>query len=169
MPTIRAKEDLRQSATESAWRLLAYRRRSRHELQQRLLRKGYPAEIVEPVLDRLTELGYLDDQGFAQSLVETRQIGRSPRSKSALMSELRRKGIESESAAIAVADIDDLEAARRAVAKQAGRLAAADHTEFRRRLAPFLQRRGFSYDTIRATVEALWQERGQVLPDDDVE
>ena len=38
-------------------------------------------------------------------------------------------------------------------------LAHCDEDEFRKRLCTFLQRRGFDYETARATAERLWAER----------
>lgn len=159
-------EELRQRIADSAWRLLAYRPRSRNELRQRLLRKGHPAEAVDAGLQRLSDLGYLDDEEFARSLVEARQSGGSARGRVALRGELRRKGIADETSDAALTGLDELAGARRAAEKRLRSLHAVDYAEFRGRLAPFLQRRGFSYDAIKATIETLWRERGDVLPDD---
>ena len=46
-------------------RLLRYRLRSRKELEERLLREGFPEEVVERVLRKLEETGIIDDERFA--------------------------------------------------------------------------------------------------------
>jgi regulatory protein len=152
-------DDERVSISESAWRLLAYRARSRQELRDRLLRKGFQLELVDAQLDHLAERGYLDDEAFAQSLVAARQSGSNPRGTRALQFELRQKGVDKEIATAALAAGDDADAAYRAALKRAGTIGELDYREFSRRLLGFLQRRGFGYDVARSAVEGVWQER----------
>ncbi|MFH1851135.1 MAG: RecX family transcriptional regulator [Candidatus Neomarinimicrobiota bacterium] len=56
----------RQRLLDAALNLLSYRARSRGELQQRLLEKGWLIEEVGGVLKRLEEQGYLNDEEFAR-------------------------------------------------------------------------------------------------------
>jgi regulatory protein len=55
---------LKTSLFNQAVRFLARRAHSREELRRKLLRKGTP-EQVTPVIARLEELGYLNDEEFA--------------------------------------------------------------------------------------------------------
>ncbi|MDQ2790879.1 MAG: recombination regulator RecX, partial [Actinomycetota bacterium] len=48
-------------------RLLTARPRSRAELADALRRRGIPEEVGEPVLDRLSQVGLVDDVAFAES------------------------------------------------------------------------------------------------------
>jgi len=73
--------DLRRKTFERAVKLLAARPRSVGELRERLLRgKNTNEEVVETVISRLREYGYLDDERFAFSYasykVKQRPIGR---------------------------------------------------------------------------------------------
>jgi regulatory protein len=77
---------------EAAAAFLAVRSRSADETRKRLVHLGYPVAIVEQVLDRLVEIGYLDDLGFARAWVESRDRAR-PRGAVALRRELGRKGV----------------------------------------------------------------------------
>ena len=77
---------------EAAAAFLAVRSRSVDETRKRLVHLGYPPAIVEQVLERLTEIGYLDDLGFARAWVESRDRAR-PRGAVALRRELGRKGV----------------------------------------------------------------------------
>lgn len=54
---------------ERAYTLLAYRARSRFELRKRLVDDGYPPALASAVVERIAEMGYLDDRAFAESLV----------------------------------------------------------------------------------------------------
>lgn len=80
---------------EAAAAFLAVRSRSVDETRVRLVQLGYPAPIVEQVLERLVEIGYLDDEAFARAWVESRDRAR-PRGVVALRRELQRKGIPEE-------------------------------------------------------------------------
>jgi len=73
--------DLRRKTFERAVKLLAAKPRSVGELRERLLRgKNTNEEVVETVISRLREYGYLDDERFAFSYasykVKQRPIGR---------------------------------------------------------------------------------------------
>ena len=76
---------------------LTGRARSRHELADKLRGKDVPDEIATRLLDRFEEVGLVDDAAFAQAWVSGRQQGKglAPR---ALAQELRRKGIDDETA-----------------------------------------------------------------------
>jgi len=100
-------EDAAEVLTAAA-RFLEARPRSTDEVRHRLREAGYRDDLVEAALRRLTELGFLDDAGFARTWVESRDRAR-PRGVRALRDELRRMGV-------AAADIEGALAAREAVA-----------------------------------------------------
>ena len=78
---------------EAAAAFLATRPRSTTETTRRLEHLGYPPALVEEVVTRLVEVGYLDDEVFARTWVESRDRAR-PRGETALRRELYVKGIE---------------------------------------------------------------------------
>jgi regulatory protein len=80
---------------EAAAAFLAVRSRSVDETRRRLVHLGYPPGIVDQVVERLIEIGYLDDQAFARAWVESRDRAR-PRGAVALRRELQRKGVPDE-------------------------------------------------------------------------
>ncbi len=72
---------------------LAVRPRSVAETRRRLVHHGYRPDLVEGVLERLSTMGYLDDEGFARAWVESRDRSR-PRGVEALRRELYLKGVD---------------------------------------------------------------------------
>src|SRR6185312_14992618 len=71
----------RERVFQRAGKLLAAKQRSVEELRERLLEgRGATPQIVETVIERLREYGYLDDARYAQSYaslrVQQRPIGR---------------------------------------------------------------------------------------------
>ncbi|MGW5149669.1 recombination regulator RecX [Rhodococcus koreensis] len=132
-------------AKDLCLRLLTDRARSRAELSDRLAKKGYSADIAERVLDRLTEVGLVNDADFAQQWVHSRHTY-SGKGKRALALELRRKGIGQEDATEALAQIDSEDERARAtelVAKKLRTVSTDDRDRAVRRLVSMLARRGF--------------------------
>lgn len=155
-------------ALQSGLRLIEVRPRSIAELRLRLRRKEFAAPAVDYAIGRLTELGLLDDAAFSRAWVENRRAFR-PRGSLALRDELRRKGVARDLIDAALADAD-AEAGEDAAAQEAERAraiaraalrryaAAPDRFSFQRRMAAYLQRRGFTFETIRPIVDELWAE-----------
>ena len=148
--------ELQRRAHSAAMRLLAYRQRTRKEMTARLGHKFEP-EVVDSVVARLTEQGYLDDASFASAWRTSRESN-NPKSSWVVKRELETRGVEASVASEAVEDMDDDENAYAAGAKAARRLAKLDPAVARRRLWAYLNRRGFSSAVTRRTVEKLLQE-----------
>src|SRR5918998_2454141 len=66
-------------AMNRALHFLGYRARSRKEVCDRLRRYGYGEETVEVIVGRLEELGYLDDEEFARTVVREKARRYGPR------------------------------------------------------------------------------------------
>ena len=83
---------------EAAAIFLAARPRSVAETRRRLRDQGYRDELIELVLSRLLEFGYLDDEAFGRAWLESRDRAH-PRGEAALRRELAQKGLERETIA----------------------------------------------------------------------
>jgi regulatory protein len=144
---------------EAAARFLEARSRSVAEVRRRLTRAGYRADLIEGAIERLGDLGMLDDEAFGRAWVESRDRVR-PRGEIALRRELALKGVdrsivdglleERREAADPEAGSTDLVAARRLLAKGARALArVADPRQRRQRAYALLARNGFDPETCR--------------------
>ena len=135
---------------------LERRRHSRRELELKIARKGLSREAAGPVLDRLTEVGLVDDEAFARAYVESRQRSR-PRGKRALASELAARGVDRDTVDRVLAEAADEEsageAARRALAGRLRSLEGLPREEARKKAGAFLARRGFAWGEIEAALE----------------
>jgi len=137
---------------------LEARPRSAAEVRRRLTGAGYREELVAGAIERLAELGVLDDEAFARAWIESRDRAR-PRGERALRSELFRKGIDRQLAddvldqrATEQPDADAA-AARRVLERHANALArVADPRARRQRAYALLARSGFDSET---AVEAI--------------
>ncbi|NQT47880.1 MAG: regulatory protein RecX [Chloroflexi bacterium] len=147
-----------QRCLDTAYRYLAYRPRSEFELKTYLKRKGFTD--IEAVMLELGKKGLLDDLAFAQFWTANRESFR-PRSRVALRSELRAKGIAADIIDKVLMDTDEGTSAYNAAKSRAKRFAGEDYDSFRRRLGVFLKQRGFDYEVTRITIDHLWDERGK--------
>ena len=86
-------------------RLLTARARTRAELEGQLAKRGYPEDVSASVLDRLAQVGLVDDGDFAEQWVRSRRV-HAGKGKRALAAELRHKGVDTEVIDAALADID---------------------------------------------------------------
>jgi regulatory protein len=148
-------------AKEAALRLLTVRARSRRELERRLERHGFAERDIAAALDRLSEAGLVDDAAFAAAYAESRG-GRGADSR-VIAAELRDRGVAAElaeRAAEAAAPVD--ERAERCLEVAAARLTRmeglAPAVRFRR-LAAYLDRRGYPPDLIDAVLTELVPRR----------
>src|SRR6476469_4885221 len=74
-------------------RLLTVRARTRSELEGQLTKRGYPDDVSARVLDRLAQVGLIDDVDFAEQWVRSRRLN-AGKGKRALAAELRTKGVD---------------------------------------------------------------------------
>jgi regulatory protein len=127
-------------------RLLTDRARTRAELATALTRKNVPPDVGAAVLDRFTELGFVDDEAFAAAWVQSRHAGRGM-GRRALTHELRAKGVDDASIATAVEAVGDAEEEVRARQLVDGKLRATrglPAATRARRLAGMLARKGYA-------------------------
>lgn len=154
-------------ATNQAIRLLSFRPRSRRELETRLARKQFSEYATGAALERLAELGYVNDNEFAQYWVENRQQHR-PRGKRLLASELRSKGVSRDvvEQTLDEAEIDEFSDALQLARRRAEQLRGLDAATWRRRMTGYLQRRGFGWEVVRSVLEELEHESGEADRDE---
>jgi regulatory protein len=126
-------------------RQLDQRARTRAELAATLRRRGVPDDAAGVVLDRLTDVGLIDDGELAAgyALAQHRERGLAGR---AVAMKLRQRGIDEPTVQAAVGQIDaesEAEAARALVARKLRSLRSLDPPAQARRLVGLLARRGY--------------------------
>jgi regulatory protein len=142
--------------------------RSRRELRDKLAKKGVPDELAERLLDRFGEVGLVDDEAFARSWVESRRRSRGL-ARRALAQELRRKGVDDETARTALDDVDpddEEQTARDLVRKKLRSMRGVDPATATRRLAGMLARKGYSAGLAFAVVREQLGEADADTPAD---
>ena len=145
-------------ARAAALRYLKTRDRTVQQMRDHLAKKEFSEEIIEATIRTFHDLGYLDDnrfaERFARNRMETRQWGRRR-----IADELRKRGI-SRDVAHAMLDevfeeLDESDLALACAEKKIRSLTGLEKPTARRRLAQFLQRKGFGPDAVFKTVNTL--------------
>ena len=120
--------------------------KTRAQLAEKLTKKNTPLPVIESVLDRFTELGYIDDFAYAQMFIRSKMLNKHLSTR-ALRYELMKCGIDKEVIAIALAELSDeteLETAQALVHKKLRSMRNLDEDSKVRRLMAALARKGFS-------------------------
>jgi regulatory protein len=138
------ERDESEIAREVCLRQLAVRPRTRAELAAALAKRGISDEVSAEVLDRYDEVGIIDDAAFARAWVSSRHHGRGL-ARRALADELRRHGVDAETAGEALGDLDpETESATaRALVDRKLRTATGAPDAVFRRLVGMLARKGY--------------------------
>jgi regulatory protein len=127
-------------------RLLTARARTRAELHEALAARAVPEASSTKVLDRLTEVGLVDDTAFAVSYVSSRQRDRGLAVRE-ISRQLRDKGVDEAVITAAVGEIDadtEAAAAKQLVVRKLRSMSRLTAEVKTRRLMGMLARKGYS-------------------------
>ena len=149
---------------------LTGRARSRKELSDKLASRHVPDDVAATLLDRFEEVGLVDDGAFARTWVSQRQSavgggkGLAPR---ALAQELRRKGVDDETAREVLDELEPGEeeaSARELVRRKLRTLTRVDDQTATRRLVGMLARKGYGSGLAFSVVKDELASAGREQP-----
>ena len=134
--------------SSSALRYAAMRQRSTWEMEQYLRRKQASPTLADKILNKLSNIGLLDDAKFAEAWVSNRRLLR-PTSKRKLQQELRAKHVSQEviNVTLSGGGTDDEQTALREIIAKKRNLPKYKADPLK--LMQYLARQGFSYDDIK--------------------
>lgn len=150
---IKDLEKARERTMNRAVKLLAAKPRSAGELRERLLEKTWTNEkIVDGVIAKLLDYGYLDDERYASDLALSK-LRQRPQGKRSLQQRLSRKKLDRETLDKAIAaafeKIPESELIDRAIEKRLRIKGRPETREDKKKFLDHLLRQGFDYDLIR--------------------
>ncbi|MCL4397792.1 RecX family transcriptional regulator [Patescibacteria group bacterium] len=142
-------------AFNASLNFLSFRPRSEYEIRQYLKRKK--VEDIDGVVEKLRQIGQINDEQFAAWWVEQRSTFR-PKGKRALEMELARKGIKVK---LPKDKESEGEKAMRAIQKKLKLWSQEKLGEqkWREKIMRFLISRGFDYDTVEEVLAKLGAAR----------
>lgn len=136
-------------------RYISIRPRSRWEIESYLQRKHSPAPLVEKILNKLSDLGYVNDEAFARSWVDNRRLLK-PISKRRLQLELQQKRISGDviQQVMAEDETDDQAVLKELIVRK------RKQTKYRdmQKLIAFLSRQGFNYSDIKDALQQIEED-----------
>jgi len=156
-------QDEYQRANAAALRLLTLCDRSKKDLRERLLKKDYPAGVVERVIQRLESMDYLNDERFAVKFAMD-AVRRKNAGPAVVQCGLQQKGIErriiGETVEKVFQENEEREVARQALSRklEVRSKRSEGRGDERKRLSDYLRRKGFSYDIIKAVMGEIEDE-----------
>ncbi len=148
------------SPMEHALKYLTAKDRTVSEMQAYLDGKEFGEADIDAAIDRLKELGILDDRRYAQRFVETR-LASKPVSSAHLREQLRGHGLRQEDIDAAMDTVDensDRDNALTVARKYYRQFHALEPEKRRERVLNRLTARGFSYDVSRKAFEAAEED-----------
>jgi regulatory protein len=139
---------------EKVFKFLSFRQRSRKEILDYLKKKKLGEKEIELVVKKLEKLGFINDEEFARFFIQSRIKGR-PKGKRLLAQELRQKGVEKEiiEKILEEVELPEIELAAKAIEKKLKNFLKLRPQDARVKIANFLARRGFSWETIKELID----------------
>lgn len=155
-------DDVYQRFLNAAYHFISFRPRSEKEIREFLQKKrkklGQTTEVIfQRVLDRLRELGYLDDEKFVRWWIDQRQLHR-PKGMRFIVAELRGKGIAQDVIDAVItqeSEHSELDGARSIVNKKMKQWKTLPIPEKKKKIYEHLARRGFTSELIRHIIDEV--------------
>lgn len=149
-------EEERAKAKEVSLKFLSYRQRSEKEIVNKLVKEGFKEDIVENTLNYLKKYNLINDLEFAKSFVRDK-INLNKYGPQRIKYDLYKKGIAQDIIdQVLVEDRDQeyeraLELGKKRIKSYKNDSRQAQY----RKLAGYLQRRGFSYEVVSKVLKEL--------------
>jgi regulatory protein len=131
------------------------------QIRDKLTRKEFESSEIEAVINRLKELGFLDDAKYAKDFIRISKLGK-PKGKYRIRLELIKKGIDKELIEVALEEGFDegeqeelIDAAAKVYLKKIRNL---PREKVYTRLMGYLLRRGFDYGKVSGKVKEILKD-----------
>lgn len=152
-------DELRRRTFERAVKLLAAKPRSVAELRERLMQgKGADEQVVETVISRLREYGYLNDErfafGYASYKVKQRPLGRRRLERDLKMKKVE-SGVANEALELVYAETSEEQLIEKAIAKRLRIRGRPRNRAEAKSLFDHLLRQGFPFELVSDKVRSL--------------
>lgn len=157
--------------TDLAVKFLSFRPRSEKEVKDYLVRKiaqkneikfnvAQQSPLIIQVVNKLKRYKYINDEEFANWLLNSRLKSNSPRSLRVIAAELKIKGISPQIIEkVSQNTPNESEQAKKALNKKVKRWDKLETLEFKKKAYSYLTGRGFDFDSIKDAVAFYTKKR----------
>ena len=144
----------KQTALDKALTHITVSMKTEKEIRDFLARKGFLQNVCDYVVDKMKEYGFLEHALYAKQYTEYAGKKKGAR---LIALELKRRGVDDETARNAVAEIEDGDQAARRVLEKYMRGKEVNRDTLRKAYAHLVSK-GFDYDTARSALKSLGDE-----------
>lgn len=136
--------------------LLAKYYKTEKELTKKLQEKEYNLETIAAVINKLIELGYLNDEMYVEAYIRSKENTNATINKKTIYNKLLMKGIDKEliQKSLENAEIDEYDVALKAAEKKLRTLKGSPR-EKKAKLYSYLYGKGFEYETCTKIVNNI--------------
>ena len=145
------KSNERRAKDKALW-LISYRSHSKKELFDKL-RRDFDEDSAQKAVDRMQELGLINDDEFAKAYARKLVYGKKMSLRAAEL-ELRRKGIDNITAEQVLSDLE-YDAQTQIIEFISKKYRNIEDEKVRRRAVAALQRKGYGWDDIKQAIESM--------------
>ena len=145
------KSNERRAKDKALW-LISYRSHSKKELFDKL-RRDFDEDSAQKAVDRMQELGLINDGEFAKAYARKLVYGKKMSLRAAEL-ELRRKGIDEITAEQALSELE-YDAQTQIIEFISKKYRNIEDEKVRRRAVAALQRKGYGWDDIKQAIESM--------------
>ena len=145
------KSNERRAKDKALW-LISYRSHSKKELFDKL-RRDFDEDSAQKAVDRMQELGLINDGEFAKAYARKLVYGKKMSLRAAEL-ELRRKGIDNITAEQVLSDLE-YDAQTQIIEFISKKYRKIEDEKVRRRAVAALQRKGYGWDDIKQAIESM--------------
>ncbi|MBN2284833.1 MAG: RecX family transcriptional regulator [Tissierellales bacterium] len=153
-------EEEHHKALNAALNLLSYQQRTLHEIDERLKAKGYDEGIIGIILDKLVEVGYLNDEKYVADFIRDK-IKLKKYGSLKIRHQLMNRGIDQELISNGLEKIEELEMlnnAKTLIRKKAVTLKDLEEHKKKARLYRYLAGKGYDYPLIHKAINEFNEE-----------
>lgn len=162
------QEEETSGAKRVALRFLSHRPRTAKEIRDKLREREFSEPDIKQTIESLERVGLLNDTEFARMYVRD-ALSAKPVGENLLKRKLLLFGVDKtiidevllEAFADVNADASAMDAARKFLKKSVATRKTSDKAQLQNRLANFLSRRGFGWETIQPVIKALIKEQDE--------
>lgn len=150
-------DDEVRKAFNKAIQFLSFRMRSEHEVKKKLLDAEYGEAVVLEAIQKLYQLGFLNDESFSKALLET-QKKTGKKGPRAIQQELNKKGIEKslqEEVLESYTEEDQIQIAQILAEKIANQQSSKTPRQVKQKIQDTLLRKGYSYAIISKVISEI--------------
>ncbi len=145
------KSNERRAKDKALW-LISYRSHSKKELFDKL-RRDFDEDSAQKAVDRMQELGLINDVEFAKAYARKLVYGKKMSLRAAEL-ELRRKGIDNITAEQVLSELE-YDAQTQIIEFISKKYRNIEDEKVKRRAVAALQRKGYGWDDIKQAIESM--------------